>query len=162
MKVDKMANISIRKMTEADISRVMEIDRLSFPSPWTRQIYEQEVVKNDFAHYFVIETDDEIIGYVGIWIVLEDAQITNIAVLPTYRGKNIGNHLFSFALTYALQQGAHYLSLEVRPTNEVAKNMYRKFGLQEAGIRKNYYPDNGEDAIVMWVNLLEAKLDVHE
>lgn len=155
-----MINVTIRKMTQHDISAVMEIDRKSFPAPWTREVYEQEIKNNDFAHYFVIETDGQIVGYVGLWIVFEDAQITNIAVLPEYRGNNIGKQLFSFAIIYALQKGAHYLSLEVRPSNEVAKNMYRSFGLKEAGIRKNYYPDNGEDAIVMWVNLLEVKHDV--
>lgn len=155
-----MANFSIRKMNDTDIEKVMMIDSLSFPAPWTREIYEQEINKNDFAHYFVIEDDGDIIGYVGLWIVFEDAQITNIAVAPNYRGKNVGKKLFSFAMVFAMQKGAHFLSLEVRPSNEVAKNMYRSFGLQEAGIRKNYYPDNGEDAIVMWVNLLEVKHDV--
>lgn len=148
--------ISIRNMKVSDLPQVMSIDTQSFPAPWTQEIYEQELLKNDFAHYFVLVHEDEIIGYVGIWIVFDDAQITNIAVAPRYRGKGIGEKLFGFALTYAFQRGAQKLSLEVRPSNHVAKNMYKKFGLQEGGIRKNYYPDNGEDAIVMWVDLTEV------
>ncbi len=147
--------LSIRNMRVDDLPQVMHIDRQSFPSPWTREIYEQELLKNDFAHYFVIVHDDQIIGYVGLWIVYDDAQITNIAVAPPYRGKGIGEKLFSFAMMYAFQRGAQKLSLEVRPSNHVAKNMYKKFGMKEGGIRKNYYPDNGEDAIVMWVRLAE-------
>ena len=148
--------ISIRNMKVSDLPQVMSIDTQSFPAPWTQEIYEQELLKNDFAHYFVLVHEDEIIGYVGIWIVFDDAQITNIAVAPRYRGKGIGEKLFGFALTYAFQRGAQKLSLEVRPSNHVAKKMYKKFGLQEGGIRKNYYPDNGEDAIVMWVDLTEV------
>lgn len=147
--------ISIRNMKITDLPQVMKIDSRSFPSPWTKEIYEQELLKNDFAHYFVIVHEDEIIGYVGLWIVFDDAQITNIAIAPEYRGKGIGEKLFAFALTYAFQRGAQKLSLEVRPSNHVAKNMYKKFGLKKGGIRKNYYPDNGEDAIVMWVKLTD-------
>lgn len=147
----------IRKMQIDDVAGVMDVDTGSFPAPWTKSVYEQELIENDFAHYFVLVNEaEEIIGYVGLWIIFEDAQITNIAVHKDYRGKKIGEKLFGFALSYSYQQGAQKLSLEVRPSNVVAKTMYRKFGLQKGGIRKNYYPDNSEDAIVMWVNLTEV------
>lgn len=152
-----MMTISIRKMQIEDVPGVMDIDTSSFPAPWTKAVYEQELQENDFAHYFVIVNDqDDIIGYVGLWIIFDDAQITNIAVHEDYRGKKIGEKLFAFALSYAFQRGAQKMSLEVRPSNTVAKNMYRKFGLRKGGIRKSYYPDNSEDAIVMWVNLTEV------
>ncbi len=155
-----MVTLSFRKMKMEDLPDVMAIDLDAFPSPWTREVYEQELLKNDFAHYFVLQTDDgKIVGYVGLWIVFEDAQITNIAVHKDFRGKRIGERLFGYALAFAFYQGAQTLSLEVRPSNTVAKNMYRKFGLKEGGIRKNYYPDNGEDAIVMWVNLTDIKFE---
>ena len=150
-----MIEISIRRMKIEDVPDVMNIDTLSFPAPWTKEIYEQELKKNNFAHYFVMTTDGKIIGYVGLWLVFDDAQITNIAVHPHYRGKRIGEKLFGFSLSYAFQHGAQKLSLEVRPSNDIAKNMYKKFGLKKGGIRKNYYPDNGEDAIVMWVELAD-------
>lgn len=150
-----MAEIMIRKMTLADIEAVLAVDKICFTAPWTKDIYEKEVRDNDFAHYFVIELEKEIIGYIGIWIVMEDAQITNIAILPKYRGYGIGKKLFGFALQYMTQNGAAHLSLEVRVSNHVAQSLYESFGLQRGGIRKNYYPDNGEDAFVMWVNLHE-------
>lgn len=151
--VKVMAEFSIRKMEEMDINGVMEVDVASFTAPWTKEIYEQEIKHNNHAHYFVIEESTNIVGYVGLWIVKGDAQITNIALHPTYRGYKIGEKLFGYAVQYAIQQGAIRLSLEVRVSNVVAQNLYRKFGLVPGGIRKKYYPDNGEDALVMWVNL---------
>lgn len=146
-------------MEKEDIPGVMAVEALSFVAPWTMEIYEQELNGNDFAHYFVMQLDGEIIGYVGVWIVHEDAQITNIALHPRYRGKNIGEKLFGYALAFAFDQGATHISLEVRPSNKVAQNMYRKFGLKQGGIRKNYYPDNGEDALVMWAELTKINFE---
>src|SRR5699024_3590514 len=105
-------------------------------------------------HYFVIGKDAVIIGYVGLWIVADDAQITNIAVLLQYRGYGIGKHAFGFLMQYAIQQGVVQLSLEVRITNQIAYKMYESFSIKKGGVRKEYYPDNKEDAYVMWVNLV--------
>lgn len=150
---NNMAEFSIREMKEEDIDAVLHIDKTCFSMPWTREIYEQEVTENQFAHYFVIEERQKIIGYIGIWIVLDDAQVTNIAILPDYRGYGIGENLFGYAVQFMIQQGAIRLSLEVRTSNIIAQKLYKKFGLRKGGVRKNYYPDNGEDAYVMWVNL---------
>lgn len=136
-----------------DIPFVLEVEKASFTTPWTKETYEHEITNNDYAHYFVVEADDNIIGYVGIWLVESDAQITNIAILPSYRGYKIGEKLFGFALQYVIQKGAIRLSLEVRVSNVIAQKLYRKFGLVPGGIRKGYYPDDGEDALVMWVDL---------
>src|SRR5699024_3501988 len=141
-----MAEFVIQEMTGNDIDAVLELDLICFSAPWNRESYEKEVNENDFAHYFIIKTDEKVIGYVGLWLVLEDAQVTNIAIAPEFRGYGIGEQLFGFALQYLLKQGAKQLSLEVRKSNEVAQNLYKKFGLKKGGVRKNYYPDNGEDA----------------
>lgn len=148
-----MAEFSIREMDDEDIDAVMAIDRTSFLSPWSREIFEQEINDNKFANYFVIEEANNMVGYVGLWIVEDDAQITNIALLPRYRGYKIGEKLFGYSIQYAMKMGASRLSLEVRETNIIAQKLYRKFGLVPGGIRKGYYPDNNENAIVMWVNL---------
>ncbi|MGY0694890.1 ribosomal protein S18-alanine N-acetyltransferase [Virgibacillus sp. FSP13] len=148
-----MAELVIRKMEYNDIDQVFEVEQASFDTPWAKDIFEQEIVENQFAHYFVLELDKKIIGYAGLWVVIDDAQITNIAVMPNYRGNKLGEKLFHYTMGQAIRLGGRRLSLEVRTTNVVAQRMYRKFGLVPGGIRKNYYTDNQEDAIVMWVNL---------
>jgi len=148
-----MAVFSIRDMLNDDIDAVMSVDQASFSTPWSREIFKREMNENKYAYYFVIEENDKIIGYAGLWIVEDDAQITNIALLPEYRGYKIGEKLFGFSVQFAIKKGASRLSLEVRESNLVAQRLYRKFGLVPGGIRKGYYPDNNEDAIVMWVNL---------
>lgn len=148
-----MAEFSIREMRSDDITAVMHVDEVCFSSPWSREIYEQEMEKNEFAYYFVMEESGKVVGYAGLWIVEDDAQITNIALLPEYRGYKIGEKLFGFSMQFAMKQGASRLSLEVRESNIIAQKLYRKFGLVPGGVRKRYYPDNNEDAIVMWVNL---------
>ncbi|TXL65614.1 ribosomal-protein-alanine N-acetyltransferase [Cerasibacillus terrae] len=148
-----MDKLVIRKMEETDIEPILEVEAASFPDPWSKDILYQEIVKNSFAHYYVMLMDEKYIGYVGLWIVMDDAQITNIAILPAYRGRKLGEKLFDFAVKQAIQLGVRRLSLEVRVSNIAAQRMYQKFGLVPGGIRKNYYKNNQEDAIVMWVNL---------
>lgn len=149
-----MAKLVIRKMSFIDVDAVSKVDKASFTIPWPKETFLQEITKNDYAHYFVAELDQQVIGYVGMWIVIDDAQITNIAVKPEFRGYKIGEKLFQYACEQAVRMGSERLSLEVRASNNVAQGMYRKFGLVPGGIRKKYYTDNQEDAIVMWVNLV--------
>ncbi|NWO14868.1 MULTISPECIES: ribosomal protein S18-alanine N-acetyltransferase [Virgibacillus] len=147
--------VNIRKMRVADIDAVMYVEKESFATAWSEEIFKQELVENPYGHYFIIECNGEIVGYVGIWIVFDDAQITNIAILPSQRGRKLGEQLFRHVFKYALIYGVRRLSLEVRKSNIVAQKLYRKFGLVAGGIRKQYYTDNQEDAIVMWVNINE-------
>ncbi|AXI08052.1 ribosomal-protein-alanine N-acetyltransferase [Oceanobacillus zhaokaii] len=148
-----MDKVLIRKMEIKDVEHVVEVEKASFTAPWTTDIFYQEIVDNKFAHYFVIEANGQIVGYAGAWIVIDEAQITNIAIMPEFRGYKLGEMLFQYVIQAAMQIGVRHLSLEVRVSNIVAQSMYRKFGLVPGGIRKNYYTDNQEDAIVMWVNL---------
>lgn len=143
----------IRMMELEDIEQVMAIDKASFPTPWPEEIFKQEIRDNEFAFYYVLEHKGKIIGYAGTWMILGDAQVTNIALLPEMRGKKLGERLFKHVLSQAMMIGMERLSLEVRVSNVIAQKMYRKFGLVPGGVRKNYYSDNNEDAIVMWVDL---------
>jgi len=143
----------IRKMDMIDIDDVLKVEAASFTEPWPKEIFHQEIKNNDYAYYFVVQLDNRIIGYAGMWFVIDDAQITNIAILPEYRGKKIGEKLFEYTCQQAMKMGVKRLSLEVRMSNVIAQNLYKKFGFVPGGIRKNYYTDNQEDAIVMWVNL---------
>ncbi|MBU5595349.1 ribosomal protein S18-alanine N-acetyltransferase [Amphibacillus sp. MSJ-3] len=148
-----MDDVMIRPMELRDLDQVEEIEKKSFTTTWSKNLYKRELIENDFAHYFVIEKQNKMIGFCGIWLVLDEAQVTNIAIDPNYRDKGYGTLLFQYMLKRAMIKGAANLSLEVRKSNTQAQGLYKKFGLQPAGIRKNYYTDNNEDAIVMWVKL---------
>src|SRR5699024_4191237 len=117
-----------------------------------RDIFERELQENHFSTYIVMEVDGQVDGYVGMWMIIDEEQITNIAILPSYRGQQLGTYLFEQAIRIALSSHMATLSLEVRVPNIRAQRIYRKFGLEPGGIRKNYYTDNQEDAVVMWVD----------
>ncbi len=143
--------IDYRLMTLADIEEVMEVERLSFTSQWTASMYMYEVGQNPLAHYIVAVDNERIIGFFGMWIVAGESHVTNVAVHPDYRGRKIGDRLMQEAIAYAKSLEASRMTLEVRVSNDVAQNLYRKYGFQDGGIRKKYYTDDGEDALVMWV-----------
>ncbi|MFD1738212.1 ribosomal protein S18-alanine N-acetyltransferase [Bacillus salitolerans] len=149
-------SISFRLMTVADIDQVLMIEHASFTVPWSHEAFYNEMVNNPYASYIILQEGNTIIGYCGLWVVMEDAHITNIAVLPSYRGRKLGEALLNQAIELAKALGSERLSLEVRVSNHVAQSLYRKLGFQNGGIRKNYYTDNGEDALVMWVNIHET------
>ena len=142
-----------RFMREEDIDQVLEVEHASFTTPWSREAFFNEIHNNKFAVYIVLEENDKIIGYCGTWIVIDEAHVTNIAILPEFRGKKLGGALLAKLMTTAREMGAKSMTLEVRVTNHVAQSLYRKFGFQNGGIRKKYYSDNQEDALIMWVNL---------
>jgi [ribosomal protein S18]-alanine N-acetyltransferase len=145
--------MEIRFMTVDDLDAVMEIEHRSFSIPWTRDAFYNEIEQNHLSTYLVVEDGECIAGYCGVWLVVDEAHITNVAVLPDYRGKGLGEALMKKIMEIAKQVGARVMTLEVRVSNEAAKGLYRKMGFQDGGIRKRYYSDNQEDALVMWVNL---------
>lgn len=142
-----------RKMTHEDVLGVHAIEVASFPTPWTLDSFYYELEENQFSHYLVAEEDGEIIGFCGMWLTIDAAQITNVAVSQAARGRKIGEALMVEAIRVAREAGMETMNLEVRVSNEVALNLYRKLGFMAGGIRKGYYSDNFEDALVMWVKL---------
>ncbi|WP_349409260.1 ribosomal protein S18-alanine N-acetyltransferase [Pseudalkalibacillus sp. SCS-8] len=146
-------NLMFRIMTLHDIDDVMQIEEASFPNPWSKTAFYNEIVNNQFATYLILEVDGKPVGYCGLWVIIDEAHVTNIAIIPSYRGKKYGDALMKKAMEQARIMGAKTMTLEVRISNEVAQRMYRKYGFENGGIRRNYYTDNGEDALVMWVNL---------
>ena len=142
-----------RYMRDEDIDQVLEVEHTSFTTPWSREAFYNEIHKNKFAVYIVLEDDNKIIGYCGTWVVIDEAHVTNVAILPGYRGKKMGEALMNKLMSVSREMGARTMTLEVRVTNHVAQSLYRKLGFQNGGIRKNYYSDNQEDALIMWVNL---------
>lgn len=145
--------VTVRRMNENDIDKVTEVERASYLTPWDFGTFKQEVNENPYANYFVIEEDQRVFGYCGVWVIIDEAHVTNVAIHPDYRGQGYGEQLFRYACEEAIEKGAIQLSLEVRVSNTAAQHLYRKFGLVPGGIRKHYYSDNGEDALVMWVGL---------
>lgn len=143
----------IRKMQREDIDEVYEIELLSFSTPWSKESLYYELEQNLFAKYLVVECEEKVIAYCGLWVIMDDAQITNIAVHPDFRGMKIGEGLLTFSLQLSKEMGAKRLSLEVRVSNHIAQSLYTKLGFEAGGIRKRYYTDNQEDALIMWVNL---------
>jgi ribosomal-protein-alanine N-acetyltransferase len=145
--------VTFREMKEEDIEQIVKIEEESFSIPWTYDAFERELSMNQFACYTVMEENNQIIGYCGLWVILDESHITNIAVLPEYRGRKLGEALLREVMKKARNLGAKTMTLEVRVSNKAARGLYRKLGFQDGGIRKRYYTDNGEDALVMWVNL---------
>lgn len=142
-------------MQREDVQRVMEIERECFPTPWSESAYLTEMA-NRSAHYVVACSDSQIAGYAGMWIITDEAHITTLGVARAFRGQRIGEQLLVGLLDEARRRGARRATLEVRRSNSVAQNLYRKYGFSPAAIRRAYYTDNGEDAVVMWVDDLYA------
>lgn len=146
-------SLTFRLVNKNDIEELLKIEHESFTLPWTREAFQNEFSINQFAVYVGLEDEGKLIGYCGVWIIIDEAHITNVAILPEYRGRKLGEALMRKVMELAIEREVKTMTLEVRMSNEVAQSLYRKLGFQDGGIRKNYYSDNQEDALVMWVNL---------
>ena len=144
-----MADITLRRMTLADATAVHAIEAATFAIPWSLQSFEEEMTRNACARYLVAQTPTgDIIGFAGVWVVIDEGHITNIAVRKDYRGQGIGRLLTAGLMQYAANMGVQYMTLEVRKTNLIAQALYRKLHFIQLGVRKRYYEDNGEDALL--------------
>ena len=139
----------IRRMAKSDLDEVMQIDQESFARPWPRSAYEHELRENKCARYLVAEKGGRVIGFGGGWVVLDESQITNIAVTASERGHGYGTQLTRELLQYLSNLGAAMTTLEVRESNLCAQHVYQSLGFFRVGRRKRYYEDNGEDAFIM-------------
>lgn len=151
--------VSFEEMLPEHLSQVEEIEKVSFPTPWSLSAFLYEITQNDFAHYIVAMSGGEVLGYGGMWLILDEAHITNVAVRKDSRMKGIGRALMLEIIRRAILMGTNSMTLEVRPSNTAARNLYTSLGFKEKGRRKRYYTDTGEDAIIMWKKgLLEGCL----
>ncbi len=141
--------MTIRRMTLEDVTAVHAIEQATFSTPWSRQSFLDEMQRNACARYLVAEENGEIIGYGGAWMIFEEGHITNVAVRKEHRGKGIGRALMQALMQYAANLGVQYMTLEVRKSNEPALNLYKSLGFLKLGVRKQYYEDNGEDALLL-------------
>jgi len=187
----------IDRMTMSDVPRVIEIERLAYPSTWPPSAYRKELQDNRWAHYIVLRdkhiTEERlavdqqeqerprksrlfplsllpsrpavtvpspdlaaIIGFAGLWLMVDEAHITTIAMHPNYRRLGLGEFLLVSLIDIAYDIGAKWVTLEVRVSNYTAQNLYRKYGFREAGLRHRYYGDNQEDALIMWTDEINS------
>jgi ribosomal-protein-alanine N-acetyltransferase len=152
----KDAKISVGPMSQCDLEEVLEIEKKSFPSPWSKALFVREL-SNRASKLFVAREEVEgmarLFGYVCFWIVADEAHILNLAVHPSYRRLNTASLLLLHTLAYCREQGVVHIFLEVRRSNRPAQSLYKKFGFVINSIRKGYYNDTREDALVMILDL---------
>lgn len=138
-------------MREDDLASVMEIEHLSFPYPWRRSTFIGELDNYPFSIPFVIIhcPNERLMGYIILWFMQKEVQISNFALHPDFRGKGVGEAVLRDILDKIMKEGATEIFLEVRPSNHVAQSLYEKLGFQILGKRKNYYQSPVEDALIM-------------
>ncbi|WP_438347568.1 ribosomal protein S18-alanine N-acetyltransferase [Paenibacillus sp. FA6] len=149
--------VSFRIMKLEDIPDIMVIEHDAFTLPWTETSFRNELTNNLFARYIVMESHGKPIGYAGMWTIVDEAHITNVAILEAYRGRKLGERLLDELMKTAVQLGMDRMTLEVRVSNSIAQRLYGKKGFKSVGLRKSYYSDNHEDAMIMWVDLPQYK-----
>jgi [ribosomal protein S18]-alanine N-acetyltransferase len=191
----------IDRMTLSDVPRVVEIERLAYPSTWPPSAYRKELQDNRWAHYIVLRDKalaaervtvparepekprrffplsflpnrsvttlhppelSSIIGFAGLWLMVDEAHITTIAMHPDHRRMGLGEFMLVSLIDIAYQIGAKWVTLEVRVSNYPAQNLYRKYGFREAGLRHRYYSDNNEDALIMWTDEINSPAYKHK
>jgi ribosomal-protein-alanine N-acetyltransferase len=141
--------VAVRAMRLDDVPQVHAIERLSFSSPWPAQAFEQELTGNPMARYVVANVADLVVGFAGVWLMVDEGHITTFGVHPHWRRRGVGRRLMLELVEIATDLGAARMTLEVRVSNEAAQRLYRSFGFTAAGRRRAYYTDDGEDALVM-------------
>lgn len=150
-----MNSVKIRRAHLGDADGIYAVEVISFPTPWSRAAFTAELSDNDLAYYLIAERNGQIIGYAGMWIIVDEAHVTNVAITPEFRGQGVGILLMKALVEKAKEKGACRMTLEVRPTNAVAQQLYGKLGFVKKGIRRQYYSDNKEDAHVMWLDPID-------
>lgn len=150
----RLEKITFDSMRVADLDEVLAIEHQSFTTPWSRAAYHRELVTNGYATYIVGRYAGRVISYGGMWVILDEAHITNIAVHPDHRGLGVGRLTMHALQSKAAELGATRMTLEVRVSNLTARHLYESLGFRGTGVRRNYYSDTHEDAIVMWKDLV--------
>ncbi len=141
--------LRIEPMTLDDLPAVHAIERASFTTPWPDDAYRSELRTNRLATYVVARAGDEVVGFAGLWLMVDEAHVTTFAVDPAWRRRGIGEHLLVALLDVSIARGAREATLEVRLSNVAARRLYEKYGFRPVGLRPRYYTDNGEDALIM-------------
>lgn len=149
--------ISFQDLSTTDLDEVLEIEQLCFETPWSKFAFIHEV-QFEKSVFKTMRVSGRLVGYGGFWHILDEIHISNIAVHPEFQRRGLGRRLLIHLLEEAFDREASKASLEVRRSNIPAQNLYRTFGFSIVTVRKNYYSDEGEDALVMWNDNISAAL----
>lgn len=150
-----MNSIQILLMNESDLEAVHDIESRNFSQPWSINLFKGELVNPDKRIYLTAKTDGKLAGYAGLMLVDGEAHITTLAVDVPFRNRHIGSLLALRLIEIAILKRVHWLTLEVRESNEAAQNLYKRFGFKKIGVRQKYYTD-GENAVIMWTNDIQS------
>lgn len=151
-----MTATRVARMKLEDVEHVSRLERRCYALPWSSSAYVTEL-GNPKAYYTVArDADDDVVGYAGMWVVMDELHITTIAVDPSYQGRRIGERLLIDLIEEGISRGALRATLEVREHNTAARNLYLKYAFGDVAVRKKYYCDNNENAVIMWANNLTA------
>jgi ribosomal-protein-alanine N-acetyltransferase len=149
--------VVVDRMTVDDLPAVHEIEQESFTTPWPAHAYRQELEQNKLAHYLVARYGNQIVGFAGIWLLVDEAHVTTFATRASWRRQGIGERMLMALLDLSIARGAAEATLEVRPSNVPARRLYEKYGFKVVGVRPRYYSDDNEDALIMTSDPLETR-----
>ena len=151
-----MSSLAIRELREEDLEAVLAVEIASAPHPWTAGIFADELAQGPTRRYVVALEDGRVVGFCGLLLSLDEGHITNIAVDPTLRRRGYAHAMMLVTVRTAIAKSLRALTLEVRVTNKAAIALYQRFGFAPGGVRPRYYPDNGEDALIMWAHDIDT------
>ena len=151
------ATVHLHPMRRRDLRSVLRIEGLVYPRPWTFTLYMSELNLRSGRHYVVARVGGEIVGYSGLLFTADEAHVTTLAVDPQRHRQGVGTRLLLHQAAVARARHARHLTLEVRASNVPAQELYRRFGFQSEGVRKNYYAEVHEDGIVMWARDIDSE-----
>jgi ribosomal-protein-alanine N-acetyltransferase len=143
------AGLAVYPMTPGDVPEVLAVERDAFTTGWPPTAFEREITQNQMARYVVLREDGRLVGFAGLWLMVDQAHVVTVAVTPDAQGRGYGRLLVHGLLQLARREGMASATLEVRESNAAARALYREYGFYEVGIRKRYYTDNHEDAVIM-------------
>jgi [ribosomal protein S18]-alanine N-acetyltransferase len=151
-----MSGLVIRPMETADLEAVLAIERASAPHPWTAGIFADELAQAETRRYVVGVEHDRVVGFCGLLLSLDEGHITNVAVDPSLRRRGYAHEMMLVTVRTAIAKSLRALTLEVRVSNTAAIALYQRFGFAPGGVRPRYYPDNDEDALIMWAHDIDT------
>jgi ribosomal-protein-alanine N-acetyltransferase len=149
---DEAPTVEIQPMRRRHLRAVLRIEQQVYPRPWSTSLFLSELALRSTRSYIVARVGRDLVGYAGLMMTLDDGHVTTIAVDPRWHQNKVGTRLLLWLAREAIARGAKSLTLEVRITNHPAQELYRKFGFVPVGVRKNYYQEVNEDALVMWAH----------